>query len=53
MNENVFYHGVIFDGKGSAKSISFEELDDYNASMGLLWIHFDYSNPKSIDWITN
>lgn len=53
MDNNAFSHGVIFDGKGSAKNISFEELDDYTPEMGLLWIHFDYSDPKSIDWITN
>ncbi|PLY08480.1 MAG: zinc transporter ZntB [Arcobacter sp.] len=53
MNKNGFSHGVIFDGKGGAKNISFEKLDNYDPKMGILWVHFDYSNPQTIDWITN
>ncbi|APW64813.1 zinc transporter ZntB [Poseidonibacter parvus] len=53
INENGFCHGIIFDGKGGAKDISFEELDSYDSSMGVLWVHFDYTKEQSIDWITN
>jgi len=53
MNNYGFEHGVIFDGNGSAKEISFEQLDDYNTNMGILWVHFDYTHEQSIDWITN
>ena len=53
MINNGFSHGVIFDSNGSAREISFEELDTYEESMGVLWVHFDYTNPQSIDWITN
>ena len=44
VNKDGFSHGVIFDGKGGAKRISFEELDNYNEQMGTLWVHFDYYN---------
>lgn len=53
INENGFCHGIIFDGQGGAKEITFEELDSYDSSMGILWVHFDYTKEQSIDWITN
>ena len=53
MNGNAFSHGIIFDGNGGAKKISFEQLDEYTPSMGILWVHFDYTQEQSIDWITN
>ncbi len=53
MNTNAFSHGVILDGQGGAKKISFEELNNYKPEMGVLWLHFDYSKEESIDWITN
>lgn len=53
MKTDGFEHGLIFDGQGSAKSISYEELANYEPNMGLLWLHFDYSHAQSIDWIQN
>ena len=53
MSINGFSHGVIFDGKGGAKKISFEDINNYEPEMGILWVHFDYSEPQTIDWITN
>ena len=53
IQEDGFCHAVILDGKGSAKEISFEQLDEYETHMGVLWVHFDYTKEQSIDWITN
>lgn len=53
IQEDGFCHAVILDGKGSAKEISFEQLDEYKTEMGVLWVHFDYTKEQSIDWITN
>lgn len=53
LQEDGFCHAVILDGKGSAKEISFEQLDEYKTEMGVLWVHFDYTKEQSIDWITN
>ncbi|WP_122893510.1 zinc transporter ZntB [Arcobacter peruensis] len=53
IDENGFCHGIIFDGQGGAKDISFEELNTYDSSKGILWVHFDYTKKQSIDWITN
>jgi len=53
VDQNGLSHAVILDRKGSAKSISYDELLNYDKSMGLLWVHFDYSSSEAIDWITN
>lgn len=53
MSKKGLSHAVIFDGKGAARKISFDELVDYKTDMGLLWVHFDYSSEQAIDWITN
>jgi len=53
MLDNTFSHALLLDEQGGARKIGFEELENYNSSMGLLWIHFDYSHPKSIDWLRN
>lgn len=53
MTQNGLSHAVIFDGKGAAKSLSFEQLKDYDKKEGLLWVHFDYSSKEAIDWISN
>ena len=53
LQEDGFCHAVILDGKGSAKEISFKQLDEYKTDMGVLWVHFDYTKEQSIDWITN
>lgn len=53
MNQNGLSHAVIFDKSGSAKKISYDELKNYDKSMGLLWAHFDYSSQEAIEWITN
>lgn len=53
MNQNGLAHGLILDKNGSAKEISYEDLDSYDKSQGILWVHFDYSSKEAIDWITN
>ena len=44
-------HAVLLDNNGGAKSLSFDEVQNYNKKIGLLWIHFDYSSKEAIDWI--
>ncbi|MGB5794082.1 zinc transporter ZntB [Poseidonibacter sp.] len=53
MQTNGFSHAVVFDGKGGATNISFEQLDENINSNKLVWVHFDYSTPDTIDWLTN
>lgn len=53
MLDNIFSHALILDSKGKARKINFDELNNYTPDMGLLWIHFDYSDPKAIHWLKN
>lgn len=53
MKNNGLFHALLLDKKGGAKSINYEELENYTSEMGLLWVHFDYSSQEAINWITN
>ncbi|RXJ78189.1 zinc transporter ZntB [Arcobacter sp. F155] len=53
MDINGLSHAVLLDKNGGAKSLSYDEIQNYTKSMGLLWVHFDYSSKEAIDWITN
>lgn len=53
MKQSGLSHAVIFDKKGGAKTLSFEQIENYNKEMGLLWVHFDYSSQEAIEWISN
>jgi zinc transporter len=43
----------LLDKKGKAQELSYEEIDTVDRTDKLLWLHFDYSSPQAIDWITN
>lgn len=43
----------LLDKKGKAEELKFEDLESVNKEDKILWIHFDYSSPQAIDWITN
>jgi len=43
----------LLDKKGKAQELSYGEIDTVDRTDKLLWLHFDYSSPQAIDWITN
>ena len=43
----------LLDKKGGALELNYEELNSVNRDGKILWVHFDYSSPEAIDWITN
>ena len=49
--------GLIFafllDGSGGARRLSAEEAKSWQAADGILWLHFDYSSPETVQWIEN
>ena len=53
MNSKALCHAVIFDKKGGAKNLTFEQLNDYKEKDTLIWVHFDYSSVDARNWITN
>ena len=43
----------LLDKKGGAIELSYEELNHVDKNGKILWVHFDYSSPEAVDWITN
>jgi zinc transporter len=43
----------LLDKKGGAIELSYDELNNVDKNGKILWVHFDYSSPEAVDWITN
>jgi zinc transporter len=43
----------VLDKNGGAKELSYKELNDFDRTDKILWVHFDYSSKEAIEWITN
>lgn len=46
-------HAYLFDGQGSGRYLTWSEVELWDASMGRLWLHFDYTNAAVKDWVSN
>ncbi|MFT5722457.1 MAG: zinc transporter [Motiliproteus sp.] len=45
-------HGFLFDGQGGGKRVEVDFYSQWRPNQGVLWLHFDYSHPAVIHWIT-
>jgi len=43
----------IMDGKGGAKKLSWEDIVQLESAQAPIWLHFDYTRPDAVEWITN
>lgn len=53
MQKSGFLHALLLDGSGGAKHLTVEEVSQWVAEDGVLWLHFDYSFAKVEKWIRN
>ena len=53
MLNNKPVEAYLLDKKGKALELSYKEIDSANRTDKILWVHFDYSSPEAIEWITN
>ena len=53
MLDNKAVEIYLLDKKGKAEEISYENVDHIDRKDKILWIHFDYTSPEAIDWISN
>ena len=53
MLNNKPVEAYLLDKKGKALELSYKEIDSANRTDKILWVHFDYSSPEAIHWITN
>lgn len=44
-------HTLLLDGQGGAQSLTPEQLDAWTPEQGLLWLHLDYTDAPSRDWL--
>ena len=46
-------HALLLDGKGGKKPLSFDKVDQWEPAKGCLWLHFNYTDPESREWLEN
>jgi len=44
--------GVLFNGNGGGKELSWEGLTSWTPEKGTLWIHLNYENPQAQKWLS-
>lgn len=41
----------LFDGKGGARSLKWQEIEAARQADGVLWVHLDFTNPVAVKWL--
>lgn len=50
-SESGLFFAYLLDGRGGARTLSWDEVATWQVSDGVLWLHFDYSHPAARDWV--
>ncbi len=50
-DKNGFIFAYLLDGKGGAKTLSFEEVKAWHPGDGTLWVHMNYTNATMKKWL--
>jgi zinc transporter len=45
-------YAFLLDGKGSARRLGWEDVERWKPEEGPLWLHFDYTSPETVAWIS-
>lgn len=53
MGELGLLHAFLLNSASGTKPLSKEEAKYWKAEDGILWLHFNYSDPETIQWINN
>lgn len=46
-------HALLLDGNGGKIPFSFGEVDQWEPAQGCLWLHFNYTDTESREWLEN
>lgn len=46
-------HALLLDTQGGARELTYEEIQAWQPEEGMLWIHLDYTDPASADWLAH
>ncbi len=44
-------HALLLDGRGGARTLSWQEVVAWQPDQGVLWVHVDFSNPEARRWL--
>ena len=53
METNGLIYAYLLDGQGGAEKLSLENVQKREDEQNPIWLHFDYTSPEAIDWISN
>lgn len=53
MKTNGLIYAYLIDGQGGAEKLDWENVQKWEYEHEPIWLHFDYSSPEAIDWISN
>jgi len=51
MDDNGLIVAYLLDGKGGGKSLNWQEINAWDPSQGLLWIHLNYQDRNAQGWL--
>jgi zinc transporter len=43
----------LLDGQGGARKLDWEAVAQWKPEQGPIWLHFDYTSPETVEWITS
>jgi zinc transporter len=52
MENSTLISAILFDGNGGGKKCTPDELAAWTPEQGLLWLHFNYSQPDINEWLS-
>ncbi|GGO85819.1 zinc transporter ZntB [Marinobacterium nitratireducens] len=44
-------YGFVFDRRGGARALAWNEVGDWSPEQGVLWLHFDYTEEAAQHWL--
>jgi len=53
MSDDGLMTAILLDGKGGGKHLNWDEIRAWNPEQGVLWLHFNYTDPGARKWVTN
>jgi zinc transporter len=53
METNGLICAYLLDGQGGARRLGWEDVEQWKPAQGLIWLHFDYTSPETVEWITS
>ena len=51
MENNGLIHALLLDGNGGARELCWDEINNWSASDGILWIHLNYTSTNALNWL--